>query len=138
MPEKQAVLMTVKNGIAKVVLNRPEKLNALNEHIFKRLDEIFLRLKKDTSLTGKKINASQALKYGLINEICPREDISNTVKKITDTLVKKSLEAMKKIIACINFSSGLTSEHMDFERGAFTELLQSDTAQKSVKRFLKK
>lgn len=44
------VELEIKDGIATVTLNRPEKLNALNFEAFRQLDKIIKQLKRDQSL----------------------------------------------------------------------------------------
>jgi 2-(1,2-epoxy-1,2-dihydrophenyl)acetyl-CoA isomerase len=45
-----SVDLTVEGAIAKVVLNRPEKLNALNVEMRERLCDYFVRLRFDDSV----------------------------------------------------------------------------------------
>lgn len=44
------LLLEVQNGIAKVTINRPDKLNALNKDVLKELKEVFDKLKDDESV----------------------------------------------------------------------------------------
>lgn len=81
--ESKNVIFAVKNGIARIVVNRPEKKNALNIAVRKRLIEILETVKEDEAIrvliiTGageeafiaggdlnelKDFNAIQVLKY---------------------------------------------------------------------------
>lgn len=49
--EEQCVLIEKKGRIVYVVLNRPEKLNALNAQLFKELDSVLEELEKDDSVS---------------------------------------------------------------------------------------
>ncbi len=43
----ETIVVTVKEGIATIALNRPQQLNALNRQMFRELDEVFDRVASD-------------------------------------------------------------------------------------------
>ncbi len=48
--EKKDVIFTGKDGIVRIVINRPEKRNALNLSVRKKLKEILEQVKQDETI----------------------------------------------------------------------------------------
>jgi len=90
-------------------------------------------------LYGELITASRALEVGLINKICPREDLDRETHDWAAVLARKSPIAVQ-----IAKKSFYVSEDMDYQKAfeymneAFARLCSADDAKEGVSAFLEK
>ncbi|RNB89505.1 enoyl-CoA hydratase [Brevibacillus fluminis] len=106
MLNQQLVLYTEENGIAKITLNRPEALNALNRDVLEQLSSILDRIKTDPSvkaviLTGageKAFSAGADIQF--LNKATPLEVREFAQLAVT---VTNQIETLGKVVvAAIN------------------------------------
>jgi enoyl-CoA hydratase len=102
----ETMLCEVNDQIAKVTLNRPEVLNALNARVFNELEHVFMTLALDASvrvvlLTGA---GEKAFAAGAdINEISRLDVATGEAKARRGQEVFRMIETFgKPVIACIN------------------------------------
>ncbi len=90
-------------------------------------------------LTGKRINAEEAYKFGLVNAVVPKELFIEEAKKIATKIAEKSPVAVKLAKAAVNkaLEVGLT-QGLDFERELFYLLFSSEDKQEGMKAFIEK
>ena len=55
-------------------------------------------------LTGKTLSAEDALKIGLVNMLVPPDELRKTLEEISNTILSKSLSAIKIALRAINFN----------------------------------
>lgn len=90
-------------------------------------------------LTGKPINAQEALAYGLVNKVVPVELYLEEAKKVAKEIAKKSPVAtrMAKEAVLKTFETSIT-EGLEFERKNFYMLFASEDQKEGMKAFLEK
>jgi enoyl-CoA hydratase len=90
-------------------------------------------------LTGKRINAEEAYRFGLVNLVVPKELYLEEAKRIARIISEKSPVAVKLAKAAINkaFEVGL-SQGLDFERELFYLLFSSQDKEEGMKAFIEK
>lgn len=90
-------------------------------------------------LTGKRINAEDAYKFGLVNAVVPKELFIEEAKKIAKKIAEKSPVAVKLAKAAVNkaLEVGLT-QGLDFERELFYLLFSSEDKEEGMKAFIEK
>ncbi|MFC5528377.1 enoyl-CoA hydratase/isomerase family protein [Cohnella yongneupensis] len=106
MVNKDVVLYTVENGIARITLNRPEALNALNEEVLEQLSSILESVKTDSNvraviLTGageKAFSAGADIQF--LNKATPLEVRNLAILAVSVTNKIESLG--KVVVAAIN------------------------------------
>jgi enoyl-CoA hydratase len=64
-------------------------------------------------LTGEPITAEEALRWGLVNHVCPQEELLEFCLKITDKIHQKSPTAIRTAIRVIN--AGFNNKENGFE-----------------------
>ncbi len=104
--ETQNIVLDIKNHIATVTVNRPEKLNALNAETLTELYQVFKKLKQDNAvrviiLTG---SGEKAFVAGAdIEEIRRHDDISGRIFALRGQKIFRFIEKMEKpVIAAVN------------------------------------
>lgn len=80
MMNEQCVSLLIENNIAFVTLDRPEKRNALDMTMFKTIDRISRRLKRDRSVRAVIVQANG-------EDFCSGLDIKSVMSKKSSTLV---------------------------------------------------
>ena len=102
----ETLLCEVKEQVARVTLNRPEVLNALNARVFNELEQVFMTLVADMGvrvvlLTGA---GEKAFAAGAdINEIARLDVATGEAKARRGQEVFRMIETCgKPVIACIN------------------------------------
>jgi enoyl-CoA hydratase len=90
-------------------------------------------------LTGRRINAEEAYRFGLVNLVVPKELYLEEAKRIARIISEKSPVAVKLAKAAINkaFEVGL-SQGLDFERELFYLLFSSQDKEEGMKAFIEK
>ena len=105
----KTILVEKSEGLGKIVLNRPQVLNALNQEMFDELDKAFRFMGEDEDVkvlivTGAGKAFSAGIDLSLLNQIVEEknnEKIRRLIKKIQETF--SLLEIMEKpVIAAIN------------------------------------
>ena len=104
--ELKNIELEISNKIAKVVINRPEKLNALNAETVTELFQLLKKLKQNSDvaaiiITGK---GEKAFVAGAdITEITHHDDISGRIFAMRGQKVFRFIEKMEKpVVAAIN------------------------------------
>ena len=98
----QTILFACTDGVATITLNRPERLNALTNTMFRELGEALDRVAADpglravlltgagrgfcagADLAGDGIDADKARSWGLVEEVVPESDLENRVIRIAE------------------------------------------------------
>src|SRR5438270_83258 len=73
-----------------LVLDRPAQRNALSSELIATLRGALV-----LALTGRRIDAAEALALGLVNRVVPRPRLSDAVGELLDLLVRKSPAALR-------------------------------------------
>ncbi|CAI8937860.1 MULTISPECIES: enoyl-CoA hydratase/isomerase family protein [Bacillus] len=106
MINKDVILYTGENGIAKITINRPEALNALNRDVLEQLSSILDRIKIDSSVKAviiigsgeKAFSAGADIKY--LNKSTPLE--VRDLAQLAVTVTNKIESLGKVVVAAIN------------------------------------
>lgn len=90
-------------------------------------------------LTGRPMDAQEALRYGLVNKVCPVELYLEEAKNIANEIAKKSPVAVKLAKeAVLKTYDAPISEGLEFERKNFYMLFSSEDQKEGMKAFLEK
>lgn len=94
---------------------------------------------KEMMFTGKPIEAVEALSIGLVNRICPLEELEQTVMSLAKTIARQSSLVLKWIKKSVNFAqeSNLRSG-LDYEALAECLLFTSQDHEEGMKAFFEK
>jgi enoyl-CoA hydratase len=88
---------------------------------------------------GKEINAEEAYKIGLVNEICPTPSLPRLLKKTANMIVSKDHLALRYAKAFINENQDLSIESvLARESIAMITTGQSEELKKRLAKFVKK
>lgn len=107
LPSTEKVLYEVEDNLARITLNRPEKLNAMDPETYEALSEAWIRVRDDedvwaalvTGAGGKAFSAGADLE----RSIRPgEEDWSEFWKTQDDMILNRGLEVWKPVIAAVN------------------------------------
>ena len=98
------------NHIAYITLNRPEKMNAMNQEILKGLDDAWMQIRDDSDIWCAIVNGAgdRAFSAGVdLQEISDIAHIADSgdlpaAQKLQPQLLWKTLEVWKPIIAAVN------------------------------------
>ena len=94
---------------------------------------------KELMLLGKQINATEALQYGIVNQICKPEELNETLTKIANQIALKSPISLRYAKELINSSSENTIHGTLFKEFRYMmETGKSDEAKTRIEAFLKK
>jgi enoyl-CoA hydratase len=93
---------------------------------------------KEIIYTAKIINAKEALRIGLINELVPLSDLETKVKEIADLMVKNSGRAIALSKQLIQMSIYNNNNGFRKEGEAFQELFSSGEPKRKLKEFLER
>lgn len=88
-------------------------------------------------MTGKMIGASEAMQYGMVNEITSPEDLLNKVKDTLHLIRTKAPLAVAKIIECVN-NFDHNQEGYDYEIEKFGECFETEDMKEGTSAFLEK
>jgi enoyl-CoA hydratase len=102
----QDLLLEIRDGVAIVTINRPEKLNALNEKVMEELDACFAAIGADQSVRGVILTGSgeKAFVAGAdIAELSQQSPVGGKEKSIRGQRVLDRIEKLgKPVIAAVN------------------------------------
>lgn len=87
-------------------------------------------------LTGKMIDVNRAQNIGLVNQISQLESLIEDAKKIANSCIKNSPNALSAAIKCINKS--FYTDGYELEIKEFSELFENDEFKEGVLAFLEK
>jgi len=94
---------------------------------------------RELILTGRIIDAGEALRIGLVNQVVPYEDLSNTCIEFAKTILGKAPLAVKMAKQAINEGIELSLEEgLKLEEKCFGELCASEDMKEGTSAFLKK
>lgn len=90
-------------------------------------------------LTGQSIDAQEALRYGLVNKVVPRELYLEEAKNLAKEIAKKSPVATRLAKeAILKTYDAPIAEGLEFERKNFYMLFSSEDQKEGMKAFLEK
>jgi len=102
----QNILSEVKDGLAIITVNRPQKLNALNDDVINELFDVFYHLKKDTSIGAVIITGAgdKAFVAGAdIKELSELTPLTGKAKMLKGQALFNLIEHMDKpVVAAVN------------------------------------
>ena len=93
---------------------------------------------KDLIFTSRIINAEEALKIGLINELVPLRDLETKVKEVANMMIKNSGKAITLSKQLIKMGIYSNEEGFQMECNAFHERFSSGEPKKKLAEFLKR
>jgi enoyl-CoA hydratase len=88
-------------------------------------------------MTGKMIDASEAMELGIVNEVCAPEKLLNKVEEILQVIHTKAPLAITKIIECVN-NFDHTQQGYDFEIKKFGECFATEDMKEGASAFFEK
>jgi enoyl-CoA hydratase len=90
-------------------------------------------------LTGDIIDASEALRLGLVNKVYPLTDLLNNAKELADKVASKSQYAVKQAMKAVNICDEVSrSEGLKYEASLFSLCCGTDDFKEGTKAFLEK
>ena len=93
---------------------------------------------KQMIFTGKNIDAKEAIRIGLVNNVYPKEELLNEAKKLANNIAKNGANAVKNSKKAINEGLQLDIDSgIKLEEELFGECFDDDQAQR-MKQFLEK
>lgn len=121
-PEPHVGLAATSGGVHRLVRQIPQKLAM------------------DLLLTGRRINAQQALEWGLINQVVPAKELRNTVNQWVAAMLKSAPLALQatKEIAYHNLDHPSLAAAIKASYPAVVKMLASRDAQEGVQAFTEK
>jgi len=88
-------------------------------------------------MTGKMINATEALQYGIVNQVTTAGELLSKVKEVLMSIQSKAPVEVAKVIECIN-NFDHTRQGYDFEIQKFAECFQTEDMKEGASAFLEK
>jgi enoyl-CoA hydratase/carnithine racemase len=93
----------------------------------------------DMILTGKMLNAEEAYKFGIVNMVVPKEQLSIETEKFVTQLLSKNKEAIKLGKYAVNSLIDMPyGSAVDYMSELFFSLAMANTSKEYVKKFLNK
>ncbi|MGE0354338.1 MAG: enoyl-CoA hydratase-related protein [Gemmatimonadales bacterium] len=100
------LLFDISNGIARITINRPDKLNALNDTVITELGDAVGRLEKDAGIRGAILTGAGAKAFVAgadIAELSRQGPFDGKQRALTGQAVFRRLERCgKPVIAAVN------------------------------------
>jgi enoyl-CoA hydratase/carnithine racemase len=93
---------------------------------------------KELIFTSRIINASEALRIGLINEVVPLAELETRARDLAKEMTKNSRRAIMLSKGLIQMSTFVNEEGFRMEGTAFQECFSSGEPKRKLKEFLKK
>ena len=98
-----------------------------------------LGVSKDLILTGRVVDADEALRIGLVNDVFEPDELMETTLKIAELIASKGPLALAEAKAAINHSlQGNYVESLEAEAEGFGELFSSADAREGMTAFVEK
>ena len=90
-------------------------------------------------LSGRNINADEALKIGLVNKVVPLKELILTVEKLALSIIKNAPIAIKSTIDSVNVGANLSLKNgLNNEQKKFSKLFNSRDTKEGLLAFLEK
>ena len=90
-------------------------------------------------MTGKRISATEAERYGLVNEVVPAESLDETVAAWAEQIVECAPLSVKAIKECVKETSDLSvSEALSKRLPALVAALESEDSEEGPRAFQEK
>ncbi|GAO41659.1 enoyl-CoA hydratase/isomerase family protein [Flavihumibacter petaseus] len=89
-------------------------------------------------MTGNMLDAGEALRLGLVNEVTAPKALLSRCQEILETIIAKAPLAISRIIALVNLADRCDPEGMAREARAFGELFDTADAKEGAAAFLEK
>jgi enoyl-CoA hydratase len=88
-------------------------------------------------MSGNMVTAKEAEEYGMVNKVCPADELIAKAKEILFLIQLKAPIAVSKVIECVNnFDHG--QQGYDFELKKFSECFESEDMKEGTTAFLEK
>ena len=96
-------------------------------------------LANELIITGRNVDAQEALEIGLVNRVVSKEELINTCVDIAQLIIKNSPNAISESIKLINLSSGTElNKGLSKEAEEFSELFETEETTEGLTSFLEK
>jgi enoyl-CoA hydratase len=90
-------------------------------------------------LSGRNINADEALKIGLVNKVVPLKELILTVEKLALSIIKNAPIAIKSTIDSVNVGADLSLKNgLNNEQEEFSKLFNSRDTKEGLLAFMEK
>jgi enoyl-CoA hydratase len=90
-------------------------------------------------LSGRNINADEALKIGLVNKVVPLKELILTVEKLALSIIKNAPIAIKSTIDSVNVGADLSLKNgLNNEQKEFSKLFNSRDTKEGLLAFMEK
>ena len=94
---------------------------------------------KELILTGDMIDAAEAHRIGLVDEVYPADELMDNVMKMAKKIAAKGPVAVRAAKECINRGLDINlSAGCDFEKRSFASVLSTDASKEGLTAFLEK
>src|SRR2546428_247064 len=138
------ILVTHHGPTAVVALNRPDKLNAMSMMLKAELVRALHDLDKHEetrtiTLTGDGIDAAEAWRMGLVDEVVPHSRLEPRTFEIADRIGSRSALAVRLAKAAVRASARMPlNQGLRYEQTLFTLAMASEDKEEGVGAFLAK
>ena len=96
-------------------------------------------LANELIITGRNVDAQEALEMGLVNRVVSKEELINTCVDIAQLIIKNSPNAISESIKLINLSSGTElNKGLSREAEEFSELFEREETTEGLTSFVEK
>ena len=96
-------------------------------------------LANELIITGRNVDAQEALEIGLVNRVVSKEELINTCVDIAKLIIKNSPNAVSESIKLINLSSGTElNKGLSKEAEKFSELFETEETTEGLTSFVEK
>ncbi len=113
MPEEKILNFDKKNGVATIVLNRPDKLNAFNDELTFALQDALKECERDDAIraiiitgAGRGFCSGQDLASRVVNDendkASPRFSLGDSIRRRYNPIITKIRRIEKPVIAAVN------------------------------------
>ena len=90
-------------------------------------------------LGGHMINAHEALRIGLVNKVCPLENLMGETVAFAESLLKNGPDCLASSLKCINNSSEYSMpDGLEIEVETFSKLFGTDETDEGLSAFVEK